>query len=49
MIFQHDMGNDDFNDLARKNAFEKVLRNKVFNVVNNSKHDRNKKTCFNGL
>ena len=40
------MGNDDFNDLARKNTFVKVLRDKVFNVVNNSKHDKNKKNLF---
>ena len=44
--FQHDMAYGDylnvfilFKDLNRKTATDKVLRNKVFNIVKNLKHD----------
>ena len=45
-MFQHDMAYGDylnvfilFKDLNRKTATDKVLRNKVFNIVKNLKHD----------
>ena len=37
--FQHDMAYGDFKDLARRTAFDKVLRGKVFNIVKNPKYD----------
>ena len=30
--FRHDMAYEDFKDLARRTASDKVLRNKVFNI-----------------
>ena len=38
--FQHYMAYGDFKDLARKTAFDKVLRDKAFNIAKNLKHDR---------
>ena len=37
--FQHDMANWDFKDLRRKTTSDKVLRDKAFNNVKNSKYD----------
>ena len=37
--FQHDMAYGDFKDLARTAASDNVLRNKVFNIAKNPKHD----------
>ena len=39
VCFQHDMAYDDFKDLARKTASNKVLRDKAFNIAKNSKND----------
>ena len=38
--FQHDIGYEDFKDLARRTASDKVLRDKAFNIAKNSKYDR---------
>ena len=37
--FQHDMAYGDFKDLARKTASDKVLRDKAFNIAENTKYD----------
>ena len=37
--FQHDIGYGDFKDLARRTAYDKVLRNKAFNFAKNPKYD----------
>ena len=37
--FQHDMTYGDFKDLNRRTAAEKVLRDKAFNIVKNTKCD----------
>ena len=37
--FQHDMAYGDFKDLARRWAFDKVLRDKAFNIAKNPKYD----------
>ena len=37
--FQHDMTYRDFEDLARRTASEKVLRDKAFNIAKNPKYD----------
>ena len=37
--FQHDMAYGDFKDLARRTAFDKVLRDKAFNFAKNPKYD----------
>ena len=37
--FQHDMAYGDFKDLTRRTAFDKILRDKAFNVAKNSKYD----------
>ena len=39
VCFDHDMVYGDFKDLARKAAFDKVLRDKAFNIAPNLKHD----------
>ena len=39
VCFKHDMVYGDFKDLARKAAFDKVLRDKAFNITPNLKHD----------
>ena len=31
--FQHDMAYGDFNDLTRRTAFDKILRDKAFNIA----------------
>ena len=38
-FFQHDMAYDDFEDLTRKTAFDKMLRHKAFNIGINLKYD----------
>ena len=40
VCFQHDMAYGDFKLLARRTAFDKVLRNKAFNIAKISKYDR---------
>ena len=37
--FQHVMAYEDFKDLTRRTVFDKILRDKVFNVATNSKYD----------
>ena len=37
--FQHDMAYGDFKDLTRRTASDKILRDKVFNIAKNQKHD----------
>ena len=37
--FYHDMAHGDFKDLARRTAFDKVLRDKAFNIAKNPKYD----------
>ena len=37
--FQHDMKYEDFKDLARRTASDKVLRDKAFNIAKNPKYD----------
>ena len=37
--FQHDMACGDFNDLPRRTASGKVLRDKAFNIAKNPKYD----------
>ena len=37
--FQHDMAYEDFKDLNRRTAANKVLRDKVFNIAKNPKYD----------
>ena len=37
--FQHDMAYEDFKDLARRTASDKVLRDKAFDIAKNPKYD----------
>ena len=37
--FQHDMAYGDFKDLAKRTAFDKVLRGKAFNIAKNPKYN----------
>ena len=37
--FQHDMAYGGFKDLARRTAFDKVLRDKAFNIDKSPKYD----------
>ena len=37
--FQHDMAYEDFKDLARRAAYDKVLNDEIFNIAKNSKYD----------
>ena len=37
--FEHDMSYEDFKDLARRTALDKVLRDKSFNIAKNPKYD----------
>ena len=37
--FQHDMAYGDFKDLTRRTAADKVLRNKAFNIAEDTKYD----------
>ena len=36
--FEHDVAYGDFKDLARRTAFDKVLRDKAFNIAKNLKY-----------
>ena len=37
--FQHDMAYGDFKDLTKRNAADKVLRDKAFKIVSDEKYD----------
>ena len=37
--FQHDIAFGDFNDLAKRTAYDKYLRNKAFNITKNPIYD----------
>ena len=37
--FQHDVAYGDFKDLARRAAWDKILRDKTFNIAKNPKYD----------
>ena len=37
--FQHDMAYGDFQDLKRRTASDKILRDKAFNIAKNPKYD----------
>ena len=39
VCFQHDMAYGDLKYLAERKAFDKVLRDKAFNIAKNPKHD----------
>ena len=39
VCFQHDMAYEDFKDLSRRTASDKVLRDKAFNIAKNPKYD----------
>ena len=39
VCFQHDMAYVDFKDLTRRTAFDKILRDKPFNIAKNPKYD----------
>ena len=41
--FQHDMAYDDFKDLAKTTAADKVLRDKSFNIAKYKKYDKNQR------
>ena len=43
------MAYQDFKDLARRTASDKVLRDKAFNIAKNSKYDGYQRACFYGL
>ena len=38
--FQHDMAYGDFNDLAKRTAADRVLRDKAFKIASDQKYDR---------
>ena len=38
--FQHDMAYENFKDLKRRTFFDKVLRDKAFNIAKNPRYDR---------
>ena len=37
--FQHDMAYEDFTDINRRKASDKILRDKAFNTAKNSQYD----------
>ena len=39
VCFQHDMAYGNFKDLTRRTTFDKVLRDKAFNIAKNPKYD----------
>ena len=39
LCFQHDMTYEDFKDIARRTASDKVLNDKAFNIANIPKYD----------
>ena len=42
-MFQHDITDRDFKDLAKRTGSEKSLRDKTFNIAKNQKYDRYQK------
>ena len=42
-MFQHDITDRDFKDLAKRTGSEKSLRDKAFNIAKNQKYDRYQK------
>ena len=44
--FQHNMAYGDFKDLAERKAFDKVFRDKGFNIAKNPKHDGCQRALF---
>ena len=47
--FQHDMVYEDFKDLSRRTAGDKVLRDKAFNIEKNLNYDGYQRGLANGL
>ena len=45
--FQQGMAYADFKDLSRRTIADKVLRDKAFDIANNSQYDGNTWNCFN--
>ena len=39
VCFQHDMAREDFKDLIRRTASDKILRDKTYNIAKNPKYD----------
>ena len=39
VCFQRDMAYGDFKDLTRRTVFDKILRDKAFNIAKNTKYD----------
>ena len=39
VCFQHDMTYEDFKDLTRRTASDKLLRDKAFNIAKNTKYE----------
>ena len=44
--FQHDMSSGNFNDLARRTASDKVLRDKAINIAKNPEYDGYQREWF---
>ena len=44
--FQHDIAYGDFKDLARRTAFDKVLRDQAFNIAKNPKYNGYQKRAW---
>ena len=44
--FEHDMDFGDFKDLARRTAFDKVLRDQAFNIAKNPKYNGYQKRAW---
>ena len=47
--FQHDMAYEDFKDLAKRTASDKILRDEAFNIAKNPKYDGYQSGLVNGL
>ena len=47
--FQHNMADEDYKDLTRRTASDKILPDKAFNTAKNPKYDISKGSQFNGL
>ena len=39
VCFQHDMAYGDFKDIKRRTTFDKILRDKAYNIAKNPKYD----------
>ena len=39
-MFQHDITYEEFNDLTRRTAFDKILHDNAFDIAKNPKYDR---------